>query len=62
MHIERREFLGVRFDPVSPDQAVARLAEVTAETPYSYVVTPNVDHIVRLHDNEWIEAKLKAPR
>ena len=60
MHIERREFLGVRFDPVSSDQALARLAEVTGETPYSYVVTPNVDHVVRLHDKEWIEAKLKA--
>jgi N-acetylglucosaminyldiphosphoundecaprenol N-acetyl-beta-D-mannosaminyltransferase len=60
MHIERREFLGVHFDPLSSDQVLARLAEVTAETPYSYVVTPNVDHVVRLHDNEWIEAKLKA--
>lgn len=60
MHIERREFLGVRFDPVSSDQALARLAEVTGATPYSYVVTPNVDHVVRLHDKEWIEAKLKA--
>jgi|1186.fasta_scaffold45553_2 N-acetylglucosaminyldiphosphoundecaprenol N-acetyl-beta-D-mannosaminyltransferase len=60
MHIERREFLGMRFDPLSADQALARLAKVTGETPYSYVVTPNVDHVVRLHEKEWIEAKLRA--
>jgi exopolysaccharide biosynthesis WecB/TagA/CpsF family protein len=33
---------------------------VTAATPYRYVVTPNVDHVVRLHEHEWAEAKLKA--
>ena len=52
MPIERREFLGLRFDPLSKRQALARLSEVTDETPYSYVVTPNVDHVVRLHDSQ----------
>jgi len=50
MPIERSEFLGVRFDPLPKDRALGHLAEVTAETPYGYVVTPNVDHIVRLHE------------
>jgi len=52
MPIERREFLGLRFDPLSKDQVLARLSEVTEETSYSYVVTPNVDHVVRLHDSK----------
>jgi bacterial polymer biosynthesis proteins, WecB/TagA/CpsF family len=51
MPTERREFLGLRFDPLSSAQALKRLAEVTDETPYSYVVTPNVDHAVRLHES-----------
>src|SRR4051812_2032007 len=51
MPIERSEFLGVGFDPLPRDRALARLAEVTAETAYGYVVTPNVDHIVRLHED-----------
>jgi N-acetylglucosaminyldiphosphoundecaprenol N-acetyl-beta-D-mannosaminyltransferase len=33
-------------------QVLARLGEVTDETPYSYVVTPNVDHIVRLQESQ----------
>jgi N-acetylglucosaminyldiphosphoundecaprenol N-acetyl-beta-D-mannosaminyltransferase len=51
MPIERREFLGVRFDLLSKDEALKRLAGATSHTPYSYVVTPNVDHLVRLHDS-----------
>src|SRR3982751_689330 len=52
MPTERREFLGLRFDPLSKREALARLAQVTDETPYSYVVTPNVDHLVRLHESQ----------
>jgi exopolysaccharide biosynthesis WecB/TagA/CpsF family protein len=60
MLTERRDFLGLGFDSVSTDQALARLAQVTDETPYSYVVTPNVDHIVRLHENDDTRTQLKA--
>ena len=60
MPTEKRDFLGVRFDPLSADQALAFLGEVITATPYRYVVTPNVDHVVRLHEHEWTEAKLKA--
>jgi exopolysaccharide biosynthesis WecB/TagA/CpsF family protein len=34
------------------DEVLGRLAEVGPDTPYSYVVTPNVDHVVRLSDPE----------
>jgi N-acetylglucosaminyldiphosphoundecaprenol N-acetyl-beta-D-mannosaminyltransferase len=52
MRIERSEFLGVGFDALSTDQVLARLADATGQTPYSYVVTPNVDHVVRLHEED----------
>lgn len=51
MHTERREFLGVGFDTLSEGETLERLAGATAEAPYGYVVTPNVDHLVRLHDD-----------
>lgn len=51
MLIERREFLGVCFDSLTTKQTLARLREVTDATPYGYLVTPNVDHIVRLHES-----------
>lgn len=52
MPIERREFLGLSFDPLSMEQVVAGLAQVTADASYAYLVTPNVDHVVRLHENQ----------
>lgn len=48
MPTERVGFLGVGFDPLTMDQVLARLASVTSDSPYQYVVTPNVDHVVRL--------------
>ena len=48
MHIDRIEFLGVEFDQLSEQQVIDRLALVTPETPFAYIATPNVDHIVRL--------------
>ena len=42
-------FLGLDFQPMSVEQAAAKLVrEASASAPFSYVVTPNVDHIVRL--------------
>lgn len=44
----RRSFLNIDFDPLDIDAAVAWLARVGRGDPYRYVVTPNVDHLVRL--------------
>ena len=52
MHIDRTEFLGVTFNHLSEARVIERLASVRADTPFGYVVTPNVDHIVRLSHNE----------
>ena len=52
MPTERRDFLGIGFDPLSTDEVLTRLAKVNADAPYGYVVTPNVDHVVRLHEDE----------
>lgn len=43
-------FLGVSFDALDMDGAVAALLNhVRTNRPLSYIVTPNVDHMVRLH-------------
>lgn len=52
MPTEASEFLGLRFDPVSKDEVLDRLSRVSADEPYRYVVTPNVDHMVRLHESQ----------
>ncbi len=44
----RRAFAGIDFDPLDTAAAAAWLARITPDTPFRYVVTPNVDHIVRL--------------
>ena len=43
-----RTFLGLRFDPLDTEAALAWLRDASADSPFAYVVTPNVDHIVRL--------------
>src|SRR5437660_1680084 len=60
MPINRSEFLGLSFDPLSTDEVLSRLTEVTGAMPYSYIVTPNVDHIVRLHEDDNATAPLRA--
>ena len=50
MPTERIPFVGVGFDRLTMAEVLARLSAVTAGTPYGYVVTPNVDHVVRLDD------------
>lgn len=50
MPTERVPFVGVGFDRLTIKEVLARLAAVSADTPYGYVVTPNVDHVVRLDD------------
>ena len=48
MHTDRINFLDVQFDRLTFNDVKARLRTVTSETPYSYIVTPNVDHLVRI--------------
>ncbi|NNC38190.1 MAG: glycosyltransferase [Acidimicrobiales bacterium] len=43
------EFCGAVFDPLDPLQTLARCKWVTAEHGFRYIVTPNVDHLVRLN-------------
>ena len=42
------EFLGARFHPLDPIQTLSRAKWMTTESEFRYIVTPNVDHIVRL--------------
>lgn len=42
------EFMGARFDRVSPDQVFARVFEAPADHRFRYIITPNVDHLVNL--------------
>jgi exopolysaccharide biosynthesis WecB/TagA/CpsF family protein len=49
---QRRELLGLWFDTLSADELVDRLREVRQDTPFAYVVTPNVDHVVRLSTSQ----------
>lgn len=44
----RTQFLDVEFDAVGLDEVVDALAATTAHSPFGYIVTPNVDHIVKL--------------
>lgn len=52
MPIDRTEFLGVEFDRLTQRQVIDFLHKVTPDSPFGYIVTPNVDHMVRLHDGE----------
>jgi exopolysaccharide biosynthesis WecB/TagA/CpsF family protein len=46
----KTEFVGLRFDDINTSQAVDFILNKTS-APFSFVVTPNVDHVVRLeHD------------
>jgi len=49
MHIKRVDFLDINFDRLTFEDVKRRLEAVTPSSRYSYVVTPNVDHVVRLH-------------
>ena len=52
MHTERETFLDVDFDVAPMDQLIPKIAEFGADSPFAYLVTPNVDHLVRLHRND----------
>jgi exopolysaccharide biosynthesis WecB/TagA/CpsF family protein len=45
---ERAHFIGLDFDLLEPGEADAWIGARSAQSPFAYVVTPNVDHLVRL--------------
>jgi exopolysaccharide biosynthesis WecB/TagA/CpsF family protein len=47
----KRAFLGLDYDLLALDEVVAQLGARPADAPFAYLVTPNVDHVVRLHDD-----------
>jgi N-acetylglucosaminyldiphosphoundecaprenol N-acetyl-beta-D-mannosaminyltransferase len=50
MPTKRERFLDVDFDVMPIDELLAKVESVEKDTPLQYVVTPNVDHVVRLHE------------
>lgn len=46
--VRTTEFLGLEFHCLTLDDTLAWVAARTAESPFAYVVTPNVDHMIRL--------------
>lgn len=58
---QRIDVLGIRFDPIGIDDMIARLRATTRATPYQYLVTPNVDHVVRtLYPKRLSDAELPS--
>lgn len=50
------QFAGLRFDDADRARVLAWLDARSAADPFAYVVTPNADHVVRLHDYpDWEE-------
>jgi N-acetylglucosaminyldiphosphoundecaprenol N-acetyl-beta-D-mannosaminyltransferase len=43
------QLLGLEFADLDAESAAARLASRRESAPFSYVTTPNADHLVRLH-------------
>lgn len=43
-----REFIDMRFAALEPREALAAITARPADAPFAYVITPNVDHLVRL--------------
>lgn len=49
-------FAGVDFDDMAQEEAVGWLLRRRPDQPFAYVVTPNADHVVRLHErSDWRE-------
>jgi N-acetylglucosaminyldiphosphoundecaprenol N-acetyl-beta-D-mannosaminyltransferase len=44
-----RQLYGMPFHDLAPDEALALILERDPSASFAYVVTPNVDHVVRLH-------------
>lgn len=42
-------FLGLDFDPLTQDEVLEVIERLSVAPRFSYVVTPNVDHLVQIH-------------
>lgn len=51
MPSDRINFLGLGFDQLSFEDIKRRLQSADADTPYAYIVTPNVNHVVQVHSD-----------
>ncbi|MFP5078561.1 WecB/TagA/CpsF family glycosyltransferase [Rhizobium sp. YIM 134829] len=49
---ERSDFFNTPFDPLSFEEVVEKIQTFDETSPYRYIVTPNVDHVVRLNRDE----------
>ena len=47
---QSHQICGVLFDDVCPATLIKKIIEGTTD-PFWYITTPNVDHLVRLQDN-----------
>ncbi|WOF44577.1 WecB/TagA/CpsF family glycosyltransferase [Sphingopyxis indica] len=56
----RRAFLSLQFDCVASDTLLGQMAARSAEKEFAYLVTPNVDHVVRLHSIEHKDDRVRA--
>ena len=54
------EFIGAIFDPLTPMQTLSRAKWITSNHGFRYIVTPNVDHLVRLHKEPEVYGPLYA--
>jgi exopolysaccharide biosynthesis WecB/TagA/CpsF family protein len=57
INMKSYDFLGTRFMPLTLEQTRQHISAPREAGPFSYVVTPNVDHIVRL----WRETETYKP-
>ena len=57
---ERTAFIDVGYDRLTLAEVLQRLERVTSDSPYGYLVTPNVDHIVRLEKSASTLPQLRA--
>lgn len=46
-----QDFLGVAFHPIDQSATLQAIFEQASAADFAYVVTPNVDHVVRLHED-----------
>ena len=46
--MQSSEFLGLRFDRLTIEEALTTVSDPRADEQFRYVVTPNVDHVIRL--------------
>ena len=58
----RRDYLNIQLDDVSFDEAVDRIMEYAAEDEYNcrMLVTPNVDHVIKLETDKEFREGLKG--